>query len=477
MVSLIPWAGVRLAARADDIRAEPSSRQFDVRAFGARGDGVTLDTSAIQAALDAAGQAGGGQVRLPPGKYLSGTLHLRSRVAVALEAGATLIGSSRLADYQQPTVPDYLPEARWGKWHRGLIVGEQVEDVAILGPGTIDGQRVFDPTGEERMRGPHVMVLTGCRRFVVRDVTIVDAANYAIYFQVCDDVDIRHIKIVGGWDGVHWRGGPEHWCHNVTIQGCQFETGDDAIAGRYWENTLIADCTINSSCNGIRLIGPARQLIIHNNLFYGPGRRPHLTSREKQRNNMLSGILLQPGAWDATTGPLDDVLLSQNTMRQVASPVGLSVMPGNSLGQVVVAGLQATGVYRAPLSLENWSGMPGGQVTVRDAQIEYAGAGTAADAQKPVQRPGVDARPLPAWGLYARHLDRAVLEDVRLSLAATDLRPAILADAVGELRLDNVRYAAVPGVAEPVVAIEGTHVVRPDAPLQKQPGIEHQDRQ
>ena len=65
---------------------------------------------------------------------------------------------------------------------------------------------------------------------------------------------------------------------------------------------------INSSCNGIRLIGPATRLIIHDCLFYGPGQQPHRTSGEKRRTNMLSGIILQPGAWDATRGPLDDVL-------------------------------------------------------------------------------------------------------------------------------------------------------------------------
>lgn len=167
-----------------------------------------------------------------------------------------------------------------------------------------------------------------CRRFSLRDVTIVYTANYAGCFQASDDVEIRNVKFVGGWNGVHSRRAPERWCRNVNITGCQFFTGDDSITGRYWNNTVIKDCRINSSCNGIRLIGPATLLTIVTNLFCGPGEQPHRTSGEKHRTNVLSGIILQPGAWDATRDPLDDVLLANNVMENVASPVTLWTKPG-----------------------------------------------------------------------------------------------------------------------------------------------------
>src|SRR5438093_4440210 len=289
--------------------------RFDIREFGAKGDAQTLDTAAIQRGIDACRDAGGGQVLVSGGRYLSGTIHLRSGVTLHLDAGARLIGTTNLADYAQPTPPDFMPEAKWGKWHRALIVGQNIEDFAITGEGVIDGNKVFDPAGEERMRGPHTIAFVDCRRATLRDITIVDAANYAVFFQVSDDVEIRNVKFIGGWDGVHWRGAPERWCHNVNIVECQFFTGDDAIAGRYWDNTVIKDCLINSSCNGIRLIGPATRLTVANNLFRGPGEQPHRTSGEKRRTNMLSGIILQPGAWDATRGLLDDVLLVDNVMQ------------------------------------------------------------------------------------------------------------------------------------------------------------------
>ena len=428
-----------------------AAAKFDIRERGAKGDGESPDTVAIQSAIDACAQAGGGQVLFPPGRYLSGTIHLRSGVMLHLEAGARLIGTTNLAHYAQPTPPAFMPEAKWGKWHRGLIVGENVEDVAITGLGTIDGNKVFDPTGEERMRGPHTIVFVNCRRFTLRDVTIVDSANYAVFFQISDDVEIRNVKFVGGWDGVHWRGAPERWCQNVNIIDCQFFTGDDAIAGRYWNNTVIKDCLINSSCNGIRLIGPATRLTIANNLFRGPGEQPHRTSREKRRTNMLSGIILQPGAWDATRGPLDDVLLANNVMQHVASPVTLWTKPGNTVGKVTVSGLNATGVYRSAISVESWADEPITNVVLRNVQVEFTGGGTAAQAQQPVKGPGVDARSLPAWGLYARHVQTLTLEDVRFSLASDDFRPVVHADRVEQLKLDGMKFTRVPGVKEPIV--------------------------
>lgn len=432
----------------------------DVRAYGAVGDGITLDTAALNRAVAACADAGGGQVRFPPGRYLSGTVHLRSGVALYFDLGARLVGTTNLTEYQHPTPPAFLPEAKWGKWHRGLLVGENLEEVTLAGPGVIDGNRVFDPTGEERMRGPHALVFVNSRRITVRDLTFVDAANYAVYFQISDDVEFRQVKFVGGWDGVHWRGAPERWCHNVQIIGCQFYTGDDAIAGRYWDHTVIADCVVNSSCNGLRLIGPARRLIVDGCLFYGPGLEPHRTSREARRTNMLSGIILQPGAWDATRGPLEDVLIANTTMHNVASPVTLWIKPGNTADRITVNGLRATGVYRSALSVESWAETPITNVVFRAVHAEFGGGGSAALAHQPVKGPGVDARPLPAWGVYARQVERLTLEDVRLSLEHDDFRPVIRAEAVRTLTLDNVRYPLVSAVTEPLSLTNVVELIR-----------------
>src|SRR5262249_31450574 len=151
--------------------------------------------------------------------------------------------------------------------------------------------------------------------------------------------------------------------------------GDDAIAGRYWNNTVIQDCLINSACNGIRLIGPATRLTIAHNVFRGPGEQPHRSSGEKRRTNMLSGIILQPGAWDSTRAPLDDVFIATTVMENVASPVTLWTRPGNNVEHVTVSGLDATGVYRAAFSAESWADAPITNVVLRGVRAEFTGGG------------------------------------------------------------------------------------------------------
>jgi hypothetical protein len=410
---------------------------FNVRDCGATGDGKTLDTEAINKAVEASAAAGGGQVLFPPGKYLSGTVHLKSNVTLVFDAGATLVGSTDLAHYQNFTPPEGTPESRWPRWHRALILGDGVEHVAITGLGLIDGNKVFDPRGEEKMRGPHTILLGNCRDVTIRDVSVKDSANYAIMLEFCQQVDVRSVKITGGWDGVHFRGWPGRPCRDVSIVGCQFYTGDDSIAGRYWENVLVSDCIVNSSCNGVRLIGPATHLTIHSCLFYGPGVHPHRTSN---RHNMLSGIILQPGCWDATEGDLDDVLLSDITMKNVASPLTVWVKSGNKGGQITVSRLAATGVYRAAASVENWAETPVERVVFRDVNIEYDGGGALEQGQMPIKPPGADARPLPVWGFYARNVNHVVLEDVRLTCARHDLRPVLVCDGLERLTLDSFKF-------------------------------------
>src|SRR3954471_5430331 len=124
-----------------DTRA--SDATFDIRSQAAKGDAQTLETAAINKAIELA-SASYGQVRIPPGRYLSGTIRLRSDITLYLEPGATIIGTTNLSEYSAPQPPSNMIEARWGKWHRALFTGENLENVTICGSGTIDGAKVYD---------------------------------------------------------------------------------------------------------------------------------------------------------------------------------------------------------------------------------------------------------------------------------------------------------------------------------------------
>jgi Pectate lyase superfamily protein len=413
--------------------ARAESAVFNVRDRGATGDGKTLDTVAINRAIDACSAAGEGQVLFPPGKYLTGTIQLKSHVTISLDAGATIIGTTDLDQYRGYTPPGDTPLADRLRWHRALIVGDGVKDVSIVGRGAIDGNKVPDPRGEERMRGPHAVLFGNSKHITIRDVSIRDAANYAVMLELTSDVEIRGVTIAGGWDGVHFRGWKDRPCRDIRIMDCDFYTGDDCIAGWYWQDTLIDRCVINSSCNGIRLIGPANKLIIHDCLFFGPGKYEHLTSRDKHRTNMLAGLCLQPGAWGSTEGSVDDVHISDIVMHDVASPLHLSAAKGNRIGRVTVDRLTATGAYRAAASIESWGDDAVQRVSLHDVSMRFVAGSREAQATETANKPGVDVRPLPAWGLYARHVDWLELDNVCLGVEGDDRRPAVMADGVRSL--------------------------------------------
>ena len=366
---------------------------FNVRQWGATGDGKTLDTSAINRTIEACTAAGGGQVLIPAGRYLTGTIQLKSHLTLVLEAGATIVGTSDLDQYKNFSPPGETPLADRLRWHRSLILGDGVENVTIAGQGVIDGNKIADPQGEERMRGPHAVLFGNSKDVTIRDISIRDAANYAVMLELTSGVAIRGVKVTGGWDGIHFRGWKDRPCRDIQITDCELFTGDDCIAGWYWQDTLIDHCVINSSCNGIRLIGPANKLIVHDCLFYGPGRYEHRTSREKHRTNMLAGLCLQPGAWGSTAGSVDDVHVSDVVMHDVASPLHLSATKENRIGRVTVDRLTATGAYRAAASVESWADEAIERVSLSDVSMTFVAGSREEQAIEAANKPGVDVHP------------------------------------------------------------------------------------
>src|SRR5262249_34219393 len=146
-----------------------------------------------------------------------------------------------------------------------------------------------------------------------------------------------------------------------------------------------------------------------------------------------------------------DVFLVNNSMRDVASPVTLWTKGANPVGRVTIDGLHASAVYRSALSVESWSDIPITNLVVRNSSIEFKGGGTSEQAKQTVDSPGVDARPLPCWGVYGRNVAQLTFEDVRLSLAQRDLRPVLTAERVENLVLENFKFTPQPEVPQSAV--------------------------
>ncbi|TVR51127.1 MAG: glycoside hydrolase [Spirochaetaceae bacterium] len=407
---------------------------INAREIGAKGDGTSNDTDAINSAISNCAAAGGGQVYLAPGIYVCATIHLKSNVVLFLDAGAILKGVDDPDAYTS-----YMPDHKKSRWHRALILINGVENAGVAGPGSIDGGHVFDPLGEEKMRGPHTILVGSSKQVCIRDVTIVNSANYHILVLSSDEVDVNNVAAYGGWDGFHIRGTEDRACRRVTVTGCRFFTGDDCIAGAWVDDMVIHNCLLNSSCNGIRWIGPGSRILISDCTIFGPGRYPH---RTQDRYNSLVGIILQPSAWTPMRGELSDVTISKIAIHNVISAFMVYSKPGSSVGNVELSGIKATGVYGAPCTVESWSEDAVRAVTLRDVSVSYHYEKDSVRKDLEVTEPKTGSRVMPVWGLYARRTQKLVLEDVRFSCDAEDERPAIRNDQVGEFHHDNLRLPA-----------------------------------
>lgn len=233
-----------------------SPQVFNVRDFGAFGNGTTKDTSAFQRALDTCAISGGGEVLVPAGQFLIGSVQMGRRTTLRLAPGSVIVGSGDLTDY--PMV-DVRWEGRWQPGHRALIHAANVDHIAIVGPGTIQGNAVV--AAPQNPRGAVVLEAISCRDVHWDGFTVTQGGNWATHPTYCSDVVIENLKIVGKRDGIDIDS-----CDHVRISHCDIDTGDDSISlksgrgrdgariGRPASDIVITDCTLRGerfACVGI----------------------------------------------------------------------------------------------------------------------------------------------------------------------------------------------------------------------------------
>jgi polygalacturonase len=428
-----------------------SAPVLDARQFGARGDGAAKDTVALQAAIDSAAQRGGGTVWLSAGRYLSGTLHLKSHVTLYLDSGATLAASPDRGDFDAYEKLPYDPQSdnETADFNLGLLTGKDLEDVSIVGPGVIDGNR--DHRGDRKEKGePKPIALKRCRKVIIRDVTVKNAPNYAVSFLGCDGVVIDGVTVDNSYsDGID----PD-CSRNVRISNCFVDCYDDGIClkaslalgvPQTTENVTVTNCVVSSASNQFKLgtesNGGFKNIALSNCAFYA---RTKGTPARRDR-----------GGIDIATvngGAIDGVVINNVTMRDMICPIFVrlgdeakgnpATRPG-TLRNVSISNIVSTGsTFTA--SITGLPGHPVEGVTLDNIQLTVRGGvrqpGNLDVPEEPAHYPESEMfGTLPTYGLYCRHITGLTLRGLRVGWQEEDVRPAIIADDVRGIEADGIR--------------------------------------
>ena len=426
-----------------------ATAMFNVRDYGAKGDGRIKDTKALQRAIDACAAAGGGTVLFPPGIYLSGSLHLQSGVALNIGHGATVLASPDDDDFDPYEELGFENDAdhETSYFHHALLWGEDVERLAVFGRGTIDGNR-------EKRGGPKPIALKRCRHVQISDITILNAPNYAISMLGTDYVHIHGVSILNGYcDGID----PDA-CQHVRISDCHIETWDDAIVPKasfslgYRRATAyltVTNCQLATNCNAFKLGtesgGDFKYITVSNCVMFNrPGMERHPTS----------GISLE----SVDGADIDGVVISNISMINVCSPIFLRLgnrgrdmeqpVPG-SLKNVIISNITASGAdFTCPIA--GIPGHPVENVTLSDIRLTFKGGGERDLARIEVPEhegkyPGARMfGDLPSYGFYCRHVKELEMRNVQLACETADLRHAFFFEDVQNL---HIRGCSVDGTA------------------------------
>ncbi len=316
-----------LAATARPALAIPlpmvPARAFDVTRYGAVGNGTTVNTRPIQAAIAACTAAGGGTVTVPAGTFVSGPLTLASNLDLHLSAGATL----RLTD--DPAA--FAPSAQG---YANAIVADRCHDVSITGEGTIDGHghrwwetfrkvKGTPAASDPATHRPYMVVFNDCTRVLVRGVTLANSPSFHLVPRACTEVTIDHVTFRSPADAPNTDGlDPSGWHYLIT--GCTFDVGDDCIAIKpsgkavagtpSCEDFTVADCTFlhgHGLSIGGQTPGGLRHLLVRHCTFDGTRRRHPAQGRARERRARRGPVVRLPDDAQREGADLHHQLLPQ----------------------------------------------------------------------------------------------------------------------------------------------------------------------
>ena len=429
---------------------------IDVTRLGAKGDGKSKDTQALQRAIDQAAQKGG-TVLLPPGRYLSGTLFLKSNVTVQLSRGAVLLGSTEIADYKSNTIKYRSSTESYST--RALLYGEGLENIALIGEGTIDGQGTHpnfqikagtDGNDNESIRlRPYLIKLVSCKNVQVTNLTLRHSPAWAQHYLDCENVRFQGMQVYNHGnrnnDGLDLDN-----CRNVRVSDCLIDADDDALcfkstspAGRC-EQIVVSNCILASNCNAIKMgtdsNGGFADISISNCVLRRAGEKSFWG-----RHSGLAGIALEV----VDGGRMERIMVSQLTIDDYASalfirlgnrgrlPTPDAEKPGvGTLQDVQISHIEARSTLNTGCAIVGIPGYSVRNITLSNLHIVVPGGGTEAQAARSIPEKEA-AYPesemfgrLPAYGFYIRHARNISIEHCRVETQSPDARPVLVTDDV-----------------------------------------------
>ncbi len=452
-----------------------AGEDFDVRAFGAKGDGQTIDTPAVNRAIEAAAAAGGGVVAFPAGSYACYSIHLKSNVSLYIGPGATIVAAEAPSsgrggyDAPEPNQWDTYQDFGHSHWHNSLIWGEDVSNVSIYGPGRIWGKGLSRNSGDKPLpagAGDKSIALKNCHNVTLRDFSIFHGGHFGILATGVDNLTIDNLTIDTNRDGMDI-----DCCRNVRISNCTVNSPwDDGFClkssyalghARATENVTMTNCYVTGGyVEGTVLDGTWKK--------WPAGERVSRTGRIKFgtesnggfRNITISNCVAEDCcgiALETVDGAaLEGVSISNITMRGIVDvpfflrlgrrmrgPADLKV---GRLRRVLISNVVVSMASARQAAII--SGIPGHEiedVRFHDIQMVVPGGGTTEQAA--ISPPELETDypepnrfgAMPAYGFFIRHVNGIELRDIEIQTLESDARPAFALDYVGRAEFSRIK--------------------------------------
>lgn len=465
---------------AQKVTATSNGIFYNVKNYGATGNGKHLDQGAINKAIEACAGKGGGTVYVPAGIYLCGSIRLKSNINLYLDAGATILGAppeSKAYDEAEAFADTAYQDGGHTYFHNSLIWGEHLSNVSITGRGKIDGggmtnkdhEHMGDPTGGSIGTGDKAIALKLCSNILIRDVTIFHGGHFAILLTGCDLVTLDNLTIDTNRDGIDI-----DCCTNTLVSNCRVNSPhDDAICPKssyalnkpqITENLVITNCEVSGYEEGTLLNGkriPAKAGWSNGRIKFGTesngGFRNCVVSNCTFRN--CNGLALE----EVDGGIMENIIVTNITMQDITHyPIYVTLGKRNrgpkasthmgTVKNILISNIYVTGADSlSGIQLTGTPGYPLQNITLQNISVQYKGGGTKEQGMKPFPEleKGYPEPFLlganPAYGLFARHINGLHLLNISFTTAKQDNRPALIAQDVNGLEIDRFKVPEVMG--------------------------------